>query len=300
MGKKFLGEDLDQFDLKKSFETNFKHIDCYTTRIDKLLEIKDKNEMMQNQLAQIHYDAKSYIDSGEDDAHKLKVSHNVIDKANGQFKELDRMRLIIDNEIAKEESYVTQLLKKSDGKVDKYGVPEAISYEEYEDRWNDDRTDWLRRETLKELDKDPILKKILEPYKDEITIEDKKNSIEKVLEQLPLLLKLVGENTGRGYQKVIQPLEALYNLGRLKKASGKTGKKYNKERDEKIAQDLMPYWDYKVNDITMPDNHNRESLFYEIANKYGLSFDRIKQLERQLSKKHQPKPLAIDEDYPQR
>ena len=80
----------------------------------------------------------------------------------------------------------------------------------------------------------------------------------------------------------------------------KAGKPHKalKERNERIAEALKPYWDWKVNDITMPDNHNRESLFLEIGNNYGISDERVKQIERELREEYQPKPLGIDEDYP--
>jgi len=71
-----------------------------------------------------------------------------------------------------------------------------------------------------------------------------------------------------------------------------------KERNERIAEALKPYWDWKVNDITMPDNHNRDSLFTQIGNDEGLSFERIKQLERELREQYAPQELDVNDDYP--
>ena len=89
------------------------------------------------------------------------------------------------------------------------------------------------------------------------------------------LLTLVGKHQGQGYQKVIKPLQALYDLGRLKKASKKRGKRYISKTEQKIIQKLEIYWD-----DNLPLGDNRKSYFYKLADDYGKSFETIVKIEQ--------------------
>ena len=57
------------------------------------------------------------------------------------------------------------------------------------------------------------------------------------------------------------------------KVSPKTNKTYPSKQDFKIIEDLKPYF---LDDL--PLKHNVKSYFYELADKYGVSFDKIKKM----------------------
>jgi len=196
---------------------------------------------------------------------------------------------------------VYALIDESDGEVDRYGMPKAIGFSDDWDKIQLDPRDMgavqLLLETHILASKDykgiPI-----QSYSEQDKVKYCQKMADFIMPKVEEMIDFAGQYYGNEFQKVIKTMSMLIGESVVKGYSAKKGKKYNKDRDKMIAEDLMCYWDFKVNDITMPNNHTRESLFYEIAKKYGLSFDRIKQIESELSKEYKPKPLGIDEDYP--
>jgi hypothetical protein len=272
---KMLGEDLRQFNMKKTFDTLVRTDKEVANRIDQIIYLKEKNIKMTNQIIDIYEDAKGYIDKGGTDNVKLLVSKDVMAKAQKGILEFQKMRVTIDKCLADEEAYVTKLLKDSQGKVDKYGVPQVVSYEDFEKNFDEGKKDWLKKECMKMFDTDPTLIKLLSPY--DVTEEDKSNSIDYVLGYMPYVMELVGKYKGEGYQKVIRSLQALYDLGRLKKASKKKGKKYFKAYHWELMDDLQCYWDKKE----LPTCPTTKQPFYvktyfeHLAEKYDVHFKTI-------------------------
>ena len=125
--------------------------------------------------------------------------------------------------------------------------------------------------------------------------------IELIVDAMPIAMQLVKEEYAVQLSDLAKErIMPIVGASIIKKHRRKLGKKHTglEDRNKRIAEALKPYWDYRVNDITMPDNHNRDSLFYMIAEKENLSFERIKQIERELRDKYAPKELDWNDDYP--
>ena len=281
-----LGEDLRQFNLDNTFNDILKNDRTLANRIDEIIRIKTKFTNTLNYFIDIYDKHQDYITDGGKDPKILKKCREVILSAKKGILQFQDWLVQIDELIVKEEVYVTKLLKDSGGKVDKYGVPQVISYEEYEkDFIENNRYEWLRRETKKTLLTDPIFQSLLAKYNP--TDEDYDNSIEYVMGHLPKVMEKVGKHKGEGYQKVIKPLQALYDLGRLKDVSKKKGKKYFKKYHWDLMDDLQCYWTDKKFPIdpTWNQPYYTTTYFEHLAKKYDVHFKTIEAFARNNSPK---------------
>ena len=182
------------------------------------------------------------------------------------------------------DAIIWELVNRTDNKLDRFKLPSSIkSIDMTDEDWDAVKT--KVRENAIENDEPQVETQILET----------------MIDSLSIVIPMVQEQYGDKFQGLLRErvIEKLA-LVTYKQESAKAGKPHSalKERNERIAEALKPYWDWKVNDITMPDNHNRDSLFTQIGNDEGLSFERIKQLERELREQYAPQELDVNDDYP--
>ena len=136
--------------------------------------------------------------------------------------------------------------------------------------------------------------------KDELKQNKISQDIELIVDAMPIAMELVQQEYSMQFSDLtkerIMPIVASCIV---KQHNRKLGQKHKKleDRNKRIAEALKPYWDWKVNDIEMPDNHNRDSLFETIANEFGIGFERIKQIERELFKEYAPKESDWNDPY---
>ena len=249
------------FDFKKvledSLDIGFRH------RISKLIKIKKQmialREMSYKRL-------------------ELDIKDSERKKINSQLKEIDNLEKICDDELNKEEEYVKLLLKQKSGH-DKYGVPNAVSFEAYEKNFSNRDMVLFRKQCRDFIKKDKGFdwSKLSE---DEIDA-----SLDYVMGYMPYILKLVGKIEGEGYQQVIRPLRALFEEGLLKGLSHREGKTFETETHKKVIEQLKPYWD-----DNLPLGHNVKTWFNKIAddNKIIGGYSSVKQMERRFRKKYAP------------
>ena len=268
-----VGEDLRQFDMKDIFENQVMKDDEIANRIDKIIAMKEQNDMFLEKVSEAHKFYDELVLKKDVPKWKLNVANKFLDESDAHYEKIEQMRIKIDKCLADEEAYVTKLLKDSKGQVDVYGVPQVISYEEWEKEFDTDKLNNLKKEVLKMLKTDKKFNDMLSKYNPKD--DDYQNAVEYVFQDMDFLLTLVGKHQGQGYQKVIKPLQALYDIGRLKKASQKQGKRYISKSEQEIIQKLEIYWD-----DNLPLGDNRKSYFNKIADDYGKSFDAIKKIEK--------------------
>ena len=268
-----VGEDLRQFDMKDIFENQVMKDDDIANRIDKIIAMKEQNNMFLGKVSEAHKFYDELVLKKDVPKWKLNVANKFLDESDAHYEKIEQMRIKIDKCLADEEAYVTKLLKDSKGQVDVYGVPQVISYEEWEKEFDTDKLNNLKKEVLKMLKTDKKFNDMLSKYNPKD--DDYQNAVEYVFQDMDFLLTLVGKHQGQGYQKVIKPLQALYDIGRLKKASQKQGKRYISKSEQEIIQKLEIYWD-----DNLPLGDNRKSYFNKIADDYGKSFDAIKKIEK--------------------
>ena len=266
-------EDLRQFDMKDIFENQVMKDDDIANRIDKIIAMKEQNNMFLGKVSEAHKFYDELVLKKDVPKWKLNVANKFLDESDAHYEKIEQMRIKIDKCLADEEAYVTKLLKDSKGQVDVYGVPQVISYEEWEKEFDTDKLNNLKKEVLKMLKTDKKFNDMLSKYNPKD--DDYQNAVEYVFQDMDFLLTLVGKHQGQGYQKVIKPLQALYDIGRLKKASQKQGKRYISKSEQEIIQKLEIYWD-----DNLPLGDNRKSYFNKIADDYGKSFDAIKKIEK--------------------
>ena len=182
------------------------------------------------------------------------------------------------------DAIIWELVNTTNNKLDRFKLPKSIkSIDLTEEDWDAVRT--KVKENMIENNEPQVEEQILDTMVDSLSIV------------IPMVQEQYGDKfQGLLRERVIEKIAVVT----YKQESAKAGKPHSalKERNERIAEALQPYWNWKINDITMPDNHNVDSLFTEIGKNEGLSFERIKQLERELKEKYAPQELDINDDYP--
>lgn len=112
--------------------------------------------------------------------------------------------------------------------------------------------------------------------------------IKTLIEMIPHIVEGIAKEFGNTYQKHITQIQKLFKEARVP-TSKKVGKLYRTGKHQAIIRELMPYWDCKINDVDLPDSHNRDSFFMSLSKLYDISFSRVEQLEREYRPIYQPR-----------
>ena len=176
---------------------------------------------------------------------------------------------IVQSEI-KQDEWLLELVKKSDGKVDKYGIPKSVNWEEVEEViiLDEEIIDEIRTTIL------PVIEK-----EKQLTKEEQKEVLEYIIEKIPVIMQIIGEVLGDSFQEDIKPLAKVFTTSILKIFSAKKGKDYKSKRTKEIIKKLDKLWD-----DNLPLEDNQKSYFHKIAKEYGITYDAV----RKIDKKYRP------------
>jgi hypothetical protein len=250
------------FDFKKVLEESLD--EGYNHRISKLMKIKQ--DMIT--LREMSYKYLERDDLSDEERKKIKKSMEGIDDIEEKAKLVEQQ----------EEEYIKGLLKHTSG-TDKYGVPNAISFEDYEKNFSK-RDINLFRDVCRD-----FIKQDKGFDWSQFTDQDIENSLDYVMEYMPHILQLVGEHEGQGYQHIIKPLQILFTNATLRAKSKKTNQIYLNATHKKIVDKLKFYWD-----DNLPLGDNKKSYFNKIADEYEIKggYDTIKKMEERFRKHYAP------------